>query len=825
MAPNTGWPLFFSTALVCMVILLTVGTWDNNRPLVQIATWFTQMREPRPVASSDQPGLAGKSGLKSAPQARAVQVAEQSDSNARAASHSDRVSQPRPRLKRRPSVSAPIALIPNFEPMLELNGPAGAETQADSKRAVPAQLPTHQINKKLTVDPAIHRSARPDNNSQFPFDDIVPKQLPTMGVQPKQQSIAHAWPIANDLIEKVNLLGNNSKIDGWKRSLCKTLQQIHELPSLSDPAADVLIKQLLDHSQYIEQSINELDSRSTKASAKQLNSIVQLKHVQYHLSKRVELWTAVHELAVKGIQQPNQLQKQAVKPQLLAQLRSLRNEISDQSWIDYLLLDYAEQILSSRRINDPNATRLTQAILQRIDSPVLNDQQWSFAHELIDEHIKANLKVVAAEPVDLSELLQSIEELESCSTSAANYRLARQYQQLIWCQTPPTIKVAHAIQTHYRNANFRLAGETRFLTRMMMLSEKKASDPTYVTMQNDSEIMSSSDNSGWTLTYTKPTFSVTSSTQTPASADSQKFRIQKHFFGQSPIEVGSSEHIFNSIESITNKIPLINFVKAQYQLHDHLTQQSLQAQNVVGHQYHFAIYQNLIAPLTALGLEPQAIDLQSSQDRLLLRGRVAASDQLAAFSARPKAIDDCLASMQIHQSFFNNLFEKSRIEHQVNTFGSLKLKLTDILGINLFNQSHSRFDTYKCQLSTKDSIRITFDEGLIRLQLRLIHDLKNFDMSVTYQPYVENGRVYLTRLIDQPQIQSASSDVDPVFTSNIAKQLFAHRIEIPSPNFHNAGQIGDLTIAQFVVNEGWIGIAWISEDRFVFDPAKVTLDR
>lgn len=825
MAPNTGWPLFFSTALVCMLILLTVGTWDNNRPLVQIAAWFTQMREPSAVANSDQPSLAGKSGPVSAPQANANQVAEQSDSNARSDSHSDRASKPRPRLKRRPSVSAPVALIPNFEPMLELNVPAGAETQADSKRTVPAQLPSHQINKKLTVDPAIHRSTTPDNNTQFPFDDNVTTQLPTIGFQPNQQWLAHAWPIASDLIEKVNLLGHNSKIDGWKRSLCKTLQQIHELPSLSDPSADVLIKQLLDHSQYVEQSINELDSRSTKGSASQLNSIVQLKHVHYHLSKRVELWTAVHELAVEGIQQPNQLQKQAVKPHLLAQLRNLRSEISDQSWIDFLLLDYAEQILSSPRINDPNATRLTQAILQRIDSPVLNDQQWNFAHELIDEDIKANLKLVAAEQVDLTELLRSIEELESCSTSAANYRLAKQYQQLIWCQTPSTTKVAHAIQTHYRNANFRLAGETRFLTRMMMLSEKKASDPSYVTMQNDSDIVSSPDNLGWTLMFTKPTFSITSSTQKPASADSQKFRLQKHFFAQSPIKLGSSEHIFNSIENITNKIPFINFVKAQYQLHNPLTPQSLQAQNVVGHQYHFAIYQNLIAPLTALGLEPQAIDLKSSQDRLLLRARVAASDQLAAFSARPKAIDDCLASMQIHQSLFNNLFEKSRIENQVNTFGSLKSKLTDILGINVFNQSHSQFDAYKCQLSKQDSIRISFDEGLIRLQLRLIHELKSFDMSVTYQPYVENGRVYLTRLIDQPQIQSSSAEVDPVFTSNIAKQLFAHRIEIPSPNFHHAGQMGDLTIAQFVVNEGWIGIAWISEERFVFDPSKTTLDR
>jgi hypothetical protein len=59
-------------------------------------------------------------------------------------------------------------------------------------------------------------------------------------------------------------------------------------------------------------------------------------------------------------------------------------------------------------------------------------------------------------------------------------------------------------------------------------------------------------------------------------------------------------------------------------------------------------------PMAQLGLEPAAVALETTADAATARLRLAATEQLAAHTPRPRAPADALMSMQIHESSVNN---------------------------------------------------------------------------------------------------------------------------------------------------------------------------
>src|SRR5262249_17792322 len=66
----------------------------------------------------------------------------------------------------------------------------------------------------------------------------------------------------------------------------------------------------------------------------------------------------------------------------------------------------------------------------------------------------------------------------------------------------------------------------------------------------------------------------------------------------------------------------------------------------------------MVAPLQKLNLEPTAVDLETTAERLIARYRVAGREQISAHTPRPQAPSDSLLSVQVHESALNNVLEK-----------------------------------------------------------------------------------------------------------------------------------------------------------------------
>jgi len=54
-------------------------------------------------------------------------------------------------------------------------------------------------------------------------------------------------------------------------------------------------------------------------------------------------------------------------------------------------------------------------------------------------------------------------------------------------------------------------------------------------------------------------------------------------------------------------------------------------------------------------LRPEAVDMQTTEDRLIARYRLAGFEQAGAFTPRPQAPADSLLSIQVHESMLNNI--------------------------------------------------------------------------------------------------------------------------------------------------------------------------
>src|SRR5262249_33968105 len=70
----------------------------------------------------------------------------------------------------------------------------------------------------------------------------------------------------------------------------------------------------------------------------------------------------------------------------------------------------------------------------------------------------------------------------------------------------------------------------------------------------------------------------------------------------------------------------------------------------------------MLKPLRDLNLEPAAVDMQTTRERLIARYRVAARDQVSAQTPRPQAPSDSMLSVQIHESAMNNVLEELNLQ-------------------------------------------------------------------------------------------------------------------------------------------------------------------
>ena len=198
-----------------------------------------------------------------------------------------------------------------------------------------------------------------------------------------------------------------------------------------------------------------------------------------------------------------------------------------------------------------------------------------------------------------------------------------------------------------------------------------------------------------------------------------------------------------------------------------------------------------------------------------MRLRLAADDELAAFTPRPRAPADSLASMQLHESAINNVLEKLELNGRTATLPELSHYVAGRLNRPQPWKIDSAQDDVTISFAAKNAVAVRFQNGQAILNLAIARFSKgsrgwrDFQVRVCYRPQVEGRSAELIRdgtiQLAGPRLSGTGQIAlrgvfSKVFPKNSAWQLTPQR-------FLNDANMADVAHHQFVIEDGWIGVA------------------
>jgi hypothetical protein len=210
------------------------------------------------------------------------------------------------------------------------------------------------------------------------------------------------------------------------------------------------------------------------------------------------------------------------------------------------------------------------------------------------------------------------------------------------------------------------------------------------------------------------------------------------------------------------------------------------------------------------------MDMQSTNDRLIARYRLADDNHLSSYTPRPLAPGDSQLSLQVHQSIFNNLADRAIDTHRDWTIQQLSDSLADILQQQRPELPSDTPHDVTLQFASPNPISIEFEDGKMWLTLRIasleqpgrLH-LKNFVIRSSYTRTIDGLQAELLRdgviSIDGHRLGAR----DRVPLRAIFTKVFSARTSIPmvAQSLLEDPRAQGLVVSQFEMRDGWLAIA------------------
>ncbi|MEM6688923.1 MAG: hypothetical protein AAF664_05815, partial [Planctomycetota bacterium] len=247
----------------------------------------------------------------------------------------------------------------------------------------------------------------------------------------------------------------------WTDAVSKNLDQLRNATSFSaDTVSGALdrLDRLALRGGPLAEAIQEHDAR-----------VIALRAV-YALRRRLAIWRPIHELHTTRDSKTTEpvASKRVSSLQLSDQISEVRNELEQtgdvSGWENYLML---EEVESASRADRTQQMLVAQRVLSRLEWHRLLKvhRQW-LENPAVDAMATA-LRTWASSPIDYGELLRQLERQESDPIDLASIDIATATQSMRFDSNPNVAQIAGQINTHYRNANVRLAMSRPMLDRLL----------------------------------------------------------------------------------------------------------------------------------------------------------------------------------------------------------------------------------------------------------------------------------------------------------------------------------------------------------------------
>jgi hypothetical protein len=156
-------------------------------------------------------------------------------------------------------------------------------------------------------------------------------------------------------------------------------------------------------------------------------------------------------------------------------------------------------------------------------------------------------------------------------------------------------------------------------------------------------------------------------------------------------------------------------------------------------------------PMDELGLEPTAVALETTPQAATARLRLSADTQLAAHTPRPRAPDEALFSMQVHESSVNNACERFELAGRKLSLEELHALVRGRLGLPP-RAAEDLPEGVAVTFAAADPLRVECRDGLIHVHVALDaiesgrrSNWYDIEAHVAYRPVAAGLQVMLER--------------------------------------------------------------------------------
>ncbi len=680
-------------------------------------------------------------------------------------------------------------------------------------------------------------------NSSLPAADLLPD-----GAAPitTDERVA-CWPRPAALWKLLDQFAPNSaQVAAWKHDVENSLNSVHQSPHLTDQR----VVEQLERLASLAQQTKSLEVYLTESDR------VLLRRIRYGIERRGAVWGHIQRIAQEQEATPLLINVIDALPVLQEVDRRVGLNPHHEAWRQYLMLDKLTQVATETWDTDSTVrVEASRAVLRRITTFRLTSEQHEFLQDPAILDLTRTLNDWAERPLDLSNLVRTLEQFELFRSASLASEVTSQLEDLQFSRYSGASSLSQTVNAHYRNANVRVSVSGQLLNDLLPVLEpiqqrirdtilgaevvgqnrtstdlrlRLIDDPSHLRLRIQAEGLSRSQ-----TVSTKGPFRFFSRDRAEFQAGKDLVVSANGLF-VTPTEAraeGQSRLI--DIESDYDQIPLLGWILRQVAMDEHREQtpqvRSVMRQKVasrVRKQMDESIHQRLtgaesrldsalLTPLRDLNLDPQAMEMRTVDNRLVMRFRLASPVQLAAYTPRPRALPDNVLSFQMHESAANNLLQQLELEDQRFELEDLLRELTGKLRIDWEKVRDEIPEGVSLRLAKERPIQFEFDEDRVVVQMA-IQELTTPDR--TWRNFVARGRYRADMgqthldLERDGGIELISEQLgfrDQIALRGIFTKVMSHdhRLTILHGRIKENAQLNDLGVTQFVARDGWIGIS------------------
>ena len=225
------------------------------------------------------------------------------------------------------------------------------------------------------------------------------------------------------------------------------------------------------------------------------------------------------------------------------------------------------------------------------------------------------------------------------------------------------------------------------------------------------------------------------------------------------------------------------------------------------------VQSRVVDPLHRMNLAPRSMEMRTTDNRAILRGRLAGPMQLGAHSPRPQAVASNQMSIQVHQTAANNVLHRLKLSGRRMTLGELAAEVSSQIGTAI--QVPEGREDVEVKFADHHAAEFEFENGQIKFTIHFAEldngndRWKNFSVCAYYRADVNELEVQLVRdggieLLTKPLGLRDQIALRSIFT----KVLSANpRLDLLRKAIQQQPSLRNLEITQFTIRDGWICVS------------------